>query len=152
VRTVVQRVARAAVRVGAEEVARIGAGLLLFVGVERGDAEADADETARKVASLRVFPGRTPMDRTVLEVGGSCLVVSQFTLVASLAKGNRPSFDGAEEPARAQALYERVAEALRARGVPVATGRFGAAMAVDLENDGPATFLVAVRGGTVVAG
>jgi len=149
VRTLVQRVARAEVRVGGEVVGRIGPGLLLFVGVEKGDGEADADETARKVGALRVFPGRTPMDRTVREVGGGCLVVSQFTLAGSLRKGNRPSFDGAEAPERAEALYLRVAEGVRGQGIEVATGRFGAGMAVDLENDGPVTFLVSVRGGVV---
>ncbi len=148
-RTVVQRVARACVRAGGEEVGRCGAGLLLLVGVERGDGEADADETARKAAALRVFPGRTPMDLTVAQAGGGCLVVSQFTLAGRLAKGNRPSFDRAEDPARAEALYLRVAERLREAGLSVATGRFGAAMAVDLENDGPVTFVLTVRGGRV---
>jgi D-tyrosyl-tRNA(Tyr) deacylase len=149
-RTVLQRVSHAAVRVEGAAIGEIGPGLLLFVGVEKGDTEADADATARKIAALRVFPGRTPMDKTVLETAGGCLVVSQFTLAASLKKGNRPSFDAAEAPERAQALYERVASALRAQGIPVATGRFGAAMEVDLRNDGPATFLVTVRGGAVV--
>jgi len=104
----------------------------------------------RKVAALRVFPGRTPMDRTLAEVGGGALVVSQFTLAASLTRGNRPSFDGAEDPVRAEALYLRVAAGLRALGLPVATGRFGATMAVDLTNDGPVTFLLSVRGGRVL--
>ena len=148
--TVVQRVSRAEVRVGGEPVGRIGAGLLLLVGVEKGDAPADADATARKVAALRVFPGRTPMDRTVLEAGGACLVVSQFTLAGSLRKGNRPSFDGAEDPALAEPLYLRVAEALREAGVAAETGTFRAAMEVDLVNDGPVTFLLRVRGGRVV--
>jgi D-tyrosyl-tRNA(Tyr) deacylase len=150
VRTVVQRVSSARVRVGAEVVGEIGVGLALLVGVEKGDGEAEARETARKVAALRVYPGRTPMDRTVAEVGGGCLVVSQFTLAASLSKGNRPSFDGAEAPARAEALYGLVAEGLRAAGLRVATGRFGAEMAVEIVNEGPATFLVTVRGGRVV--
>lgn len=149
-RTVVQRVRRAEVRVGGEIVASVGEGLLLLVGVERGDGEADALETARKVAALRIFPGRTPMDRTVLEVGGGVVVVSQFTLAGSVRKGNRPSFDGAEDPARAEALYLRVASALAVAGLPVETGRFGADMAVALENDGPVTFVVDVRGGRVV--
>ena len=146
-RTVVQRVTRAAVRVGDETVGAIERGLVLLVGVEKGDGEADADATARKIAALRMFPGRTPMDVTVGEAGGGCLVVSQFTLCAALAKGNRPSFEPAEEPARAEALYLRVAEGLRAAGLPVATGRFAADMAVELINDGPVTFVVEVRGG-----
>jgi D-tyrosyl-tRNA(Tyr) deacylase len=150
VKTVLQRVTRASVRVGDELVGEIGAGVMLLVGVEKGDAEADADVTARKIAALRIFPGRTPMDRTLAEVGGACLVVSQFTLCATLAKGNRPSFEPAEAPARAEALYLRVAEALRATGLTAATGRFAADMAVELVNDGPVTFLVESRGGALV--
>ena len=149
-KTVVQRVTRAEVRVGGELVGRIERGLLLFVGVEKTDGDADADATARKVAALRIFPGRTPMDVTVADVGGACLVVSQFTLCASLSKGNRPSFEPAEAPARAEALYLRVAEALRATGLSVATGRFGADMAVELVNDGPVTFIVEASGGALV--
>lgn len=148
--TLVQRVTRAEVWVAGESVGRIDLGLLLFVGVERGDAEADADATARKIASLRIFPGRTPMDLDVKAAGGACLVVSQFTLAGSIHKGNRPSFDQAEEPLRACALYERVAEQLRAAGLRVATGRFAADMQVDLQNDGPVTFVVTVRGGNLV--
>ena len=148
--TVVQRVSRAEVRVAGEAVGRIGGGLLLLVGVEKGDEASDADATARKVAALRVFPGRTPMDLTVAESGGGCLVVSQFSLAASLRKGNRPSFDGAEDPSRAEPLYRRVAEVLREGGLRAETGVFGAAMEVDLVNDGPVTFLLRVRGGRVV--
>jgi D-tyrosyl-tRNA(Tyr) deacylase len=149
-KTVVQRVTRAEVRVADEVVGRIGRGLMLLVGVEKGDGEADADATARKIAALRIFPGRTPMDLTVAEVGGGCLVVSQFTLCAALAKGNRPSFEPAEAPARAEALYTRVADGLRAAGLPVETGRFGADMAVDLVNDGPVTFIVATQAGALL--
>jgi D-tyrosyl-tRNA(Tyr) deacylase len=143
-------VSRAEVRVGDEVVARIARGLVLLVGVEKGDAEADADATARKVAALRIHAGRTPMDLTTAEVGGACLVVSQFTLAASLAKGNRPSFEPAEAPARADHLYQRLAAGLREAGLPVETGRFGADMAVELVNDGPVTFVVEVRGGALV--
>lgn len=149
-RTVLQRVTRAKVTVDGEVVGEIARGLMLLVGVEKGDAEADADATARKIAALRVFPGKTPMDQTLAEVGGGCLVVSQFTLCASLSKGNRPSFEPAEAPARAEALYLRVADALRATGLPVATGRFGADMAVELVNDGPVTFLVLTKDGALV--
>jgi D-tyrosyl-tRNA(Tyr) deacylase len=124
--------------------------VVLLCGVERGDSEADADVTARKVAALRIFAGRTPMDLTLREVGGACLVVSQFTLAATLAKGNRPSFEPAEEPVRAQALYLRVAAQLREAGLPVETGQFGADMQVDLVNDGPATFLVFTAGGALI--
>jgi D-tyrosyl-tRNA(Tyr) deacylase len=158
VRTVVQRVTRAKVTVAGEVVGEIARGLMLLVGVEKGDAEADADATARKIAALRIFPksspsaleGRTPMDQTAAEVGGACLVVSQFTLCASLSKGNRPSFEPAEAPARAEVLYLRVADGLRAAGLPVATGRFGADMAVELVNDGPVTFLVVTKDGALV--
>jgi D-tyrosyl-tRNA(Tyr) deacylase len=150
VKTVLQRVTRASVRVDGAVVGEIGRGVMLLVGVEKGDVEADADVTARKIAALRIFPGKTPMDLTLGEVGGGCLVVSQFTLCASLTKGNRPSFEPAEAPARAEALYLRVADALRAADLPVATGRFGADMAVELVNDGPVTFLVAARDGALV--
>ena len=155
-KTVVQRVTRARVTVDGEVVGEIARGVMLLVGVEKGDAEADADATARKIAALRIFPkpsplpGKTPMDQTLAEVGGACLVVSQFTLCASLSKGNRPSFEPAEAPARAEALYLRVADGLRAAGLPVATGRFAADMAVELVNDGPVTFLVVVKDGALV--
>jgi D-tyrosyl-tRNA(Tyr) deacylase len=147
--TVVQRVIRAAVRVDEAVVGEIGRGALLLVGVERGDGEADADATAAKIAKLRFFPGATPMDRTLAQVGGACLVVSQFTLAAAVAKGNRPSFTAAEDPARAEALYLRVVDGLAAHGLPVATGSFGAKMAVELVNDGPVTLLVPCRDGRV---
>jgi D-tyrosyl-tRNA(Tyr) deacylase len=149
-KTVVQRVARAVVRVDGETIAEVGRGLLLLVGVERGDTDDDADTTARKIAALRVFPGRTPMDQSVGEASGACLVVSQFTLAASLVKGNRPSFEPAEEPSRAEALYLRVAGRLEQAGLPVKTGRFGADMQIDLVNDGPVTFLVFTRGGGLI--
>jgi len=150
VKTVVQRVARAEVRVDGDVVAKIDRGVLALVGVERGDSEADVETTVRKLAALRLFPGRTPMDLTLGEAGGACLVVSQFTLAASLAKGNRPSFEPAEEPARADLLYQRVASGLRALGLPVQTGRFGADMQVALVNDGPVTFLIFTRQGLLV--
>lgn len=149
-KTVIQRVTRAEVRVGDEVVGRIGRGLALLVGVEKGDSEADADVSARKIAALRIFPGRTPMDVTAADAGGACLVVSQFTLCATLAKGNRPSFEPAEAPARAEALYLRVVDGLRAAGLAVETGRFAADMAVELVNDGPVTFIVTVRAGRLI--
>ncbi|HEY2902505.1 MAG TPA: D-aminoacyl-tRNA deacylase [Polyangia bacterium] len=149
-KTVVQRVRHAEVRVGDQIVGRIEQGLMLLVGVEKGDSEDDADASARKIAALRIFAGRTPMDLTLAEVKGGCLVVSQFTLAASLAKGNRPSFEPAEEPRRAEALYLRVVEQLRAAGLSVETGRFGADMQVELVNDGPVTFLVCTAGGALI--
>jgi D-tyrosyl-tRNA(Tyr) deacylase len=147
---VVQRVSRAEVRVDAETIGKIGLGLMILVGVERGDTEADADVLARKLVALRIFPGRTPMDLSIKDVAGGCLVVSQFTLAGSTRKGNRPSFDRAEDPAPANTLYLRLAESIRAEGVEVATGRFAADMKVDLINDGPVTFILQARGGGLV--
>jgi D-tyrosyl-tRNA(Tyr) deacylase len=149
--TVVQRVQWARVSVAGECVGAIERGLLLLVGVEPGDTAADAVATARKVLALRVFPGRTPMDRSVVELGGGCLVVSQFTLAAELRHGNRPDFGGAAAPAVAEPIYQAVADHLAAAGLRVGTGRFGAAMAVESCNDGPVTFVLTVRGGRVVA-
>jgi D-aminoacyl-tRNA deacylase len=146
---VVQRVSRAEVRIEGEVVGKIGVGLAVLVGVERGDSEADANVLARKLAALRIFPGRTPMDLTVKDVKGACLVVSQFTLAGSTRKGNRPSFDRAEDPVRAEALYERVGAQIRALGVEVATGRFAAHMEVDLVNDGPVTFVLQAQAGAL---
>jgi D-tyrosyl-tRNA(Tyr) deacylase len=147
--TIVQRVSQAEVRVDGKVVGAIERGLLLFVGVERGDTEADAQATARKIAALRIFPGRHPMDVAVKDIGGACLVVSQFTLAGSLRKGNRPGFEAAEAPDRARTLYELVASTITAEGIPVATGQFAADMAVTLTNDGPVTFIVVVRDGQV---
>jgi D-tyrosyl-tRNA(Tyr) deacylase len=148
--TLVQRVQSAAVTVGGETVGAIGNGLLLFVGVERGDSEADAEATAAKVAALRVFPGRTPTDLTVGAAGGACLVVSQFTLAAELRHGNRPDFTAAAAPADAETLYRRVAATLAGTGLTVATGRFGAPMVVAAAGDGPFSLVLTVRGGKVV--
>ncbi|MBP8300813.1 MAG: D-tyrosyl-tRNA(Tyr) deacylase [Planctomycetes bacterium] len=148
--TLVQRVRWAKVTVGDEVTGSIERGVLLLVGVEPGDTEADADETARKVAAMRIFPARTPMDLTLREVEGGCLVVSQFTLAAELRHGNRPDFTGAAAPAIAEPLYERVAARLGASGLPTATGRFGAAMQVESCNDGPISLILNVRGGKVV--
>ena len=147
--TAIQRVLEARVRVDGEVVGEIGRGLLLFVGVEAGDTEADADETARKAQLLRVFPGEKPTDRSVIDVGGGCLVVSQFTLAAELQRGHRPDFTAAACPEVARPLYERVAAQLAAAGVPIATGRFAATMQVELVNDGPMTYLLRVLGGKV---
>ncbi|MFK7742059.1 MAG: D-aminoacyl-tRNA deacylase [Planctomycetota bacterium] len=148
--TVVQRVQRARVLIDDEAVGSIGQGLLLLVGVEEGDTATDADVTARKVANLRIFPDQKPTDLSVTDIGGGCLVVSQFTLAAELRRGNRPDFTAAAAPAVAEPLYERVAEQLRSAGLAVAMGRFGATMQVELVNDGPITLPLTVRGGTVV--
>jgi D-aminoacyl-tRNA deacylase len=149
--TVVQRVNHARVLVAGECVGSIAKGLLLFVGVEHGDSTGDADETARKVRSLRIFPDQKPTDLSVQDIGGSCLVVSQFTLAAELRKGNRPDFTAAAAPALAEPLYQRVAQQLRDAGLTVATGQFGAEMTVELSNDGPITLLLKVRNGKVAS-
>ena len=145
--TIAQRVLHASVRVDGLEVGACGRGFLLLVGVEKGDVEGDADATAQKLAKLRCFPGRTPMDLTLSDVGGGVLVVSQFTLAAELAEGNRPSFTDAEDLAIAERLYLRVVDRLREHGLQVATGKFGAKMEVTLCNDGPVTFVLQARHG-----
>lgn len=142
-RAVVQRVSRAAVRVGGEEVARIGNGLLALVGAGRGDSDADADFLADKVVHLRIFEDDVgKMNRSLLDVGGELLVVSQFTLYGDARKGRRPTFIEALEPGPAAALVERLAARAREAGVPVQCGRFGAMMEVELVNLGPVTILI----------
>lgn len=142
-RLVLQRVSRAAVRVDGETAAEIGRGMLLLVGVQKGDGPGEVEKAAAKLAGLRVFEdpaGRMNLD--AVEVGGAFLVVSQFTLAGSLAKGRRPSFDGAAPPEVAEPLVDALAGALRDKGFTVGTGRFGAHMEVDLVNDGPVTFVL----------
>ena len=137
-RAVVQRVSEASVEVGGERVAAIGTGLLVLLGVARGDTGEQADRLARKLLALRIFEdddGR--MNRSVADGSGEVLCVSQFTLLADTRRGNRPSFVAAAPPEEAEPLYERVREALGAQG-----GRFGARMRVSLVNDGPVTLLV----------
>ena len=138
-RAVVQRVTRARVTPGGE----IGGGLCVLLGVAERDDEAVADRLAAKVAALRVFENEAgKFDRSLLDVGGAALVVSQFTLIADTAKGNRPSFAEAARPERAEPLYERFCAALRALGLTVAEGAFGARMEVELVNDGPVTIVL----------
>jgi D-tyrosyl-tRNA(Tyr) deacylase len=148
-KAVVQRVSRAAVRVDEDEVAAIDRGLLVLVGVEAGDGDAEADALALKVAKLRIFPDdKKPMNRDVRDIGGAALVVSQFTLAADLSRGNRPSFVRAAAPDEGDRLYQRFAASLGAAGVPVSTGRFGAMMDVELVNEGPATFVLELAPGS----
>jgi D-tyrosyl-tRNA(Tyr) deacylase len=143
VRVVLQRVTRAGVAVDGREVASIGLGYLLLVGVGHDDTEADAEQLAAKIVGLRIFrdaDGKTNLD--LAAVGGAALVVSQFTLFADTRKGRRPSFVYAAEPGRAAELVEHLAATLEASGVAVRRGVFGAEMAVTLENDGPFTLVL----------
>jgi D-aminoacyl-tRNA deacylase len=144
VRAVVQRVTEARVRVGDRVTGEIAHGLLVLLGVGRDDGPADIKYVAGKIRDIRVFEGEDGkgMDRSVAEVGGSVLVVSQFTLYGDVRKGRRPSFDAAAPPETARALYEDLVRELRATQVPVATGEFQAMMRVELVNDGPVTILI----------
>jgi D-tyrosyl-tRNA(Tyr) deacylase len=143
VRIVLQRVRRASVTVDGEVVGAIGHGVLLLVGVGEGDDAAVAGRMASKVVRLRIFPGvDRGFEKSVVDVGGEALVVSQFTLMGDVRRGNRPSWAAAARPEDAELVVRAVAEALEAAGVPVATGRFGAMMDVDLLNDGPVTLVL----------
>ena len=142
-RAVLQRVTRATVVVKSETVGSVGAGLLVLLGVAQGDGPEEARRLAAKAAGLRIFAddeGR--FNASLVETGGSALVVSQFTLLADVRKGRRPSFAGAARPAEAEPLVDAVIEALRGLGVSVAAGRFGEHMLVELENDGPVTIVL----------
>jgi D-tyrosyl-tRNA(Tyr) deacylase len=142
-RAVCQRVSAAQVEAGGETVGAIGPGLCVLLGVARGDSDETAVRLATRVARLRVFEAEDGrFDLSLLETGGSALVVPNFTLCADTAKGNRPSFTPAAPPDEAEALYVRFAEALRAEGVAVETGVFGEKMAVQLVNDGPVTIVL----------
>lgn len=143
-RAVVQRVGRASVAAEGKVLGRIGPGLLVFAGFAPGDDGDTVRWVADKIAKLRIFEDDAgKMNRSVAEIGGGILLVSQFTLYGDAAKGNRPSFTGAAPPERAEALYEEMIRRLReTSGVPVETGAFGARMEVDLRNDGPVTLLL----------
>jgi D-tyrosyl-tRNA(Tyr) deacylase len=142
-RAVVQRVARTRVLVGEEVVGQIGRGLLVLLGVTHSDTVEQAQWLADKVVSLRIFEdAEGKMNRGVADIGGEVLIVSQFTLYGDCRKGRRPSFIDAAPPEIAIPLYEAFANAVRAQGIPTATGRFGAMMQVELVNDGPVTLIV----------
>lgn len=150
-RAVAQRVSWARVRVEGEVVGEIGPGLLVLLGVARGDIAADAAALADKLAGLRVFPdGEGRMNVSVAEAGGEVLIVSQFTLLGDVRKGRRPSFTEAAPPEEAEALVKEVVDHLRRAGVPCATGRFRAHMEVELLNDGPVTLVLEAREGRVL--
>ena len=143
-RAVIQRVTEARVRVGERIVGEIGRGLLVLLGIGRDDGPEQVRYIAGKIRDARLFEGENnkPMDRSVVELGGAVLVVSQFTLYGDMRRGRRPSFDGAAPPELARALYEDLVRELRAAPLPVATGEFQAMMHVELVNDGPVTILL----------
>jgi len=145
-RAVIQRAAEGSVRVDGEVVGSIGRGLVVLLGVARGDGDEEARWIAEKIAALRIFEdGDGKMNRSVVDVGGAVLLVSQFTLLADCRKGRRPSFVDAAEPSEGERLYGVVGELLAAEGLPVETGRFGAMMRVSIENDGPVTIILDTR-------
>ena len=142
-RLLLQRVSSARVSVDGRETGRIGKGLLIFVGVGRGDEEADVERMIGKIGDLRIFKDDAgKMNRSLREVGGAVLVVSQFTLYGDCRRGRRPSFDAAAPPERARVIYDALVSGLRASGVLAETGEFQAMMSVELVNDGPVTLLL----------
>jgi len=144
-KAVIQRVRSASVAVAGEVVSRIDAGLLVLAAVEKGDSEQTMRDAARKIRELRIFSDDAgKMNRDVVDIGGAILAVSQFTLAGSIARGRRPSFDNAEEPERARAMFELFVRELAATGIRVETGRFREMMIVSLENDGPVTFTLSL--------
>lgn len=148
-RAVIQRVTRASVEVDGQVIGRIGLGLVVLLGVAKEDGEPDVHYVVDKLATLRLFgdeEGR--MNLSLDQVAGALLIVSQFTLLGDVHKGRRPGFDQAAPPGQARTLYESVVDQLRARGVPVETGCFGACMKVELLNDGPVTFILDSRHGS----
>ena len=150
-RAVVQRVSSASVAVGGTVVGEIGSGMLVFVGVGAADTDKDATTLAAKLAGARIFNDRRgKMNLSISEVGGSVLVVSQFTLYGTVQRGRRPSFSAAASPAIAEPLVEKVVTELVGHGLEVATGQFGAMMEVELVNNGPVTLGIEVRDGVVI--
>lgn len=146
-RALIQRVSEASVAIGGRVAGEIGPGLLILVCAMQGDAEADAERLAAKISKLRIFrDAEGKMNRSILDIGGSALAVSQFTLAANTSRGNRPGFSDASPPKEGEQLYEHFMKALRARGIPTAQGSFGAEMAVSLVNDGPVTIWMDTAG------
>lgn len=149
---VIQRVTKASVEVDSRVVGSIGAGLLVLLGVAKGDSELDSRFIVEKLRGLRIFSDEAgKMNRSLADTGGSILLVSQFTLLGNVRNGRRPSFDEAAPPEEAKRWYERVANDLKAQGLPVQTGLFAAHMKVELLNDGPVTFILDSRGGVATA-
>ena len=142
-RAVVQRVSQASVRVDGNVVGEIGPGLLVLLGVSANDAESDADYLAEKIAGLRIFDDEAgKMNRSVVDVSGAVLAISQFTLYGDVRRGKRPSFGDAARPDRARELYERFVQQIRRLNLPCETGQFQATMSVSLINEGPVTILL----------
>jgi len=140
---VLQRVKEASVTVGRKVAGKIGSGICLLVGIEKGDSKEDTHYLAKKITELRIFPDEDgKMNLSLSDVRGEVLAVSQFTLAGSVRKGRRPSFDKAEHPEKAERLFNYFVELLRQKGIKVATGVFGARMSVNLTNDGPVTFII----------
>src|SRR5512139_816551 len=145
-RAVIQRVASAEVTVDGRQTGKIGKGLLVFVGVGKGDGEADISYLSSKIPDLRIFEDHSgKFNLSLKDVGGEMLIVSQFTLFGDTRKGRRPSFSDAEDPPMAKALYEQLVEKMKGQGIPVQTGEFQATMEVHLINDGPVTLLLDSR-------
>lgn len=147
---VLQRVSRASVTVGDASVGSIADGMVILVGIAPADTDHEIDRAVDKVSNLRIFPDEAGlMNRSIVDTGGSVLLISQFTLLADVGKGRRPSFVGAADPETAEPLIDRFATMLRKLGIPTETGVFGASMAVDLVNEGPVTIIIEVKGGQV---
>ncbi len=145
-KAVIQRVTRASVEVDGQPIGTIGTGMLVLLGVAREDSESDVRYMIEKISALRIFSDQAgKMNLSVTEIGGALLVVSQFTLLGDTGKGRRPGFDKAAPPDQAQALYDRVIDGLKGRGLRTETGVFGAHMNVSLENDGPVTLILDSR-------
>ncbi len=139
----IQRVKRASVTIESKLYSNIDSGILVLFGVEKGDVKEKADRIADKISKLRIFEDENgKMNKSVTDISGEILVVSQFTLAGNCSKGTRPSFDNAEEPQKANVMYEYFIEQLKQKGLPVKTGVFGAMMDVELINDGPVTFIL----------
>ena len=142
-KALIQRVAGARVEIGGNVISEIGKGMLVLIGIEKGDTQTDLEYMARKVSLLRIFEDRNgKMNCSLQDIGGSVLVVSQFTLAANCRKGNRPSFENAETPQRAKKLYDEFIHSLRKKEIKTEAGAFGAYMHISLINDGPVTILL----------